>query len=203
MKQKFTKGNKSYWDENGVYQKEYDELYKLHVPSSGAAATVHGELIRGASRLFYEYCNNGNCNAVEVEQEDCDGCGGSGWEETTCHDCGGSGEYDYGDGEETCEECGGSGEVEEDCSWCYGDCTEDGDAFITEYYEKFIDLIDREVGGEATRDMVKWMTTRIYNELTFKGEELTAYNKMVDMIVFHVLTTEDKELPSWYPEKPE
>ena len=58
--------NESYWNNNGAYQKEGDELYEKLVPSEGAAETVHGELIRGINRLFHEYCNNGNGNAIEV-----------------------------------------------------------------------------------------------------------------------------------------
>ena len=56
--------NASYWNNKGKYQKEGDELYEKLVPSEGAAETVHGELIRGINRLFHEYCNNGNGNAI-------------------------------------------------------------------------------------------------------------------------------------------
>lgn len=68
-----TELGKSYWNQTGVYQKEYDELWGKLVPGVGQAETLHGELLRGASRLGYEYYNNGNGNArdisyTEVEQ---------------------------------------------------------------------------------------------------------------------------------------
>lgn len=53
----------SYWNEKGEYQKEYDELWPQLVPASGEAETANGEAIRCASRLYYEYYNNGNFNA--------------------------------------------------------------------------------------------------------------------------------------------
>ena len=56
------KGN-SYWNDTGLYQKEYDDFYNELVPSSNEAETNHGELIRCISRLTYDYYNNGNCNA--------------------------------------------------------------------------------------------------------------------------------------------
>ena len=62
----------SYWNHNGAYQTEGDELFEKMVPASGAAATLNGELIRGINRLFHEYCNNGNCNALEIEEFDDD-----------------------------------------------------------------------------------------------------------------------------------
>ena len=40
----------------------YDEL----VPASGSSQTLFGELVRAVSRLGYDYYNNGNCNAAEV-----------------------------------------------------------------------------------------------------------------------------------------
>jgi hypothetical protein len=76
----------SYWDGNGKYQKEYDRLWKELVPASGEAETEEGELIRAVGRLFYEYCNNGNCNAAEREQESCDYCYGSGEIENPYYD---------------------------------------------------------------------------------------------------------------------
>ena len=71
---------KSYWDGTGKYQDVNTVLYKELVPSSGEAPTIHGEIVRAFNKLFYEYCNNGNCNAAEEVTEDCDECGGSGYE---------------------------------------------------------------------------------------------------------------------------
>lgn len=65
--QQFTAPGQSYWNETGVYQKEYSELYDKLVPGNGMAETLHGELIRAISRLAHEYNNNGNCNACDAE----------------------------------------------------------------------------------------------------------------------------------------
>ena len=62
----FTPIGKTYWNDEGVYQTEFDELYKYLVPNCGDAPTVQGELLRVISRLNYDYFNNGNCNVQEV-----------------------------------------------------------------------------------------------------------------------------------------
>lgn len=54
---------KSYWNNEGAYEKEANELYNELVPPMGEAETVNGELVRIVNRLYYEYCNNGNMNA--------------------------------------------------------------------------------------------------------------------------------------------
>lgn len=56
----------SYWNHHGAYQEQYEQLAEKLIPIKGAADTVHGELIRGIGRLFYEYCNNGNGNAAQA-----------------------------------------------------------------------------------------------------------------------------------------
>jgi hypothetical protein len=186
---KTAEGN-SYWNENGAYQKEYDELYSKLVPSRGAGETVHAELIRGIGRLFYDYCNNGNCNTAEVVTEDCESCGGSGYEEDDD-----DGEVE---GEEDCNECYGSGYVSEDCNNCGGECEVEVGVEINPYYKKFTDLIENEVGVEAISGVRGVIKSNLYSKYTFEGDEMAAYNKMCDMVIHHVLTTEDSELPSGY-----
>jgi len=53
--------NNTYWNSNGKHQAAYQELSKL-VPSSGPAGTVEGEMLRAATRLYYDYYNNGMIN---------------------------------------------------------------------------------------------------------------------------------------------
>lgn len=53
-----------YFDKKGKYQNIYNKLHKELVPFKNSADTVQGELIRAIGKLYYEYCNNGNCNAV-------------------------------------------------------------------------------------------------------------------------------------------
>ena len=47
-----------YWDCEGELESESTELQKL-VPASGAADTLKGELWRAATKIYYDYYNNG------------------------------------------------------------------------------------------------------------------------------------------------
>ena len=69
MEKKNSLKGKSYWNSEGAYQKEYDQLYKELVPDFGEAETSDGELLRSITRLYYDYCNNGNGN-VFTEYDD-------------------------------------------------------------------------------------------------------------------------------------
>ena len=51
----------TYWNNAGKYQADYDRLLEL-MPSMGKCDTVAGELIRAASRLGYDFYNNGMGN---------------------------------------------------------------------------------------------------------------------------------------------
>ena len=185
---KSTELGKSYWNGTGAFQKEYDELYKQHVPSSGAASTLNGELIRAISRLFYEYCNNGNCNACEQKW---------GEEEYTCGCCNGSGvmmgEDDDGN------------EIEVDCDTCYGFGTESEEVIestsVAPFYVQFLELIEKSVPSakEDVKKVENFIEADLYNSSTqFSDENMKIYNALCDKVIFHVLTNEDKELPSWY-----
>jgi len=181
MKLKRTKKGKSYWAGNGAYQKEQDKLYKELVPDNGEAPTVHGEMIRAIGRLFYDFCNNGNCNAVETESETCPECDGSGYEEmaTGCYDDDGEEEYE-----------------QEDCGYCGGECSIDGDKFVTEYYAKMLEVLrDNLPDSECVDELEAFMTdTEVgYGTYKFDGDEMGVYNKVCDIVIHHVLTTENEE----------
>lgn len=49
----------SYWNDTGKYQTEYTRLFEQLVPASGNCDTLAGELIRSASRIGYDFYNNG------------------------------------------------------------------------------------------------------------------------------------------------
>lgn len=49
----------TYWGNTGQYQKDYDRLWKRLVPAEGKADTLHGELLRSISRIYYDLYNNG------------------------------------------------------------------------------------------------------------------------------------------------
>lgn len=51
-----------YWNDQGLYQLEYNELVSTLMESSGPSKTVGGEVIRAATKLYYDAYNNGFCN---------------------------------------------------------------------------------------------------------------------------------------------
>jgi hypothetical protein len=51
-----------YWNNQGQYQGEFDQLTNTLMPAMGAAETVAGELVRAANRIYYDAFNNGFCN---------------------------------------------------------------------------------------------------------------------------------------------
>jgi hypothetical protein len=51
-----------YWNNQGRYQKEFDQLTKQLMPGVGAAETVAGEMVRAANRIYYDAFNNGFIN---------------------------------------------------------------------------------------------------------------------------------------------
>ena len=185
-----TEKGKSYWDSNGAYQKEYDELYDKLVPPQGDSETIHGELIRCASRFFYEYCNNGNCNAVDIETV-------YETESEECSECYGSGEADTSDdihldSDEVipCMSCDGSGEH-------YYEETYDGDKFITEYYSEMIGFLSNNlIENELVDDLVSFMGDKSvgYGRYSFSDDEMGVYNRLVDSVMFQVLTTDNKRI---------
>lgn len=48
-----------YWNNTGKYQAEYDKAWSELVPSSGSSEYVEGENLRAATRIYYDYFNNG------------------------------------------------------------------------------------------------------------------------------------------------
>ena len=54
--------DKTYWNGNGMYQADYEVLAKNLLPGNGSAGTYEGEMLRSATRLYYDYYNNGMVN---------------------------------------------------------------------------------------------------------------------------------------------
>jgi hypothetical protein len=162
---------KSYWNQNGKYQSVLTVLHDELVPSVGKAETVHGEIVRAINNLFYEYCNNGNCNAAEEISETCDSCGGWGYEE-----------------EEVC--CGTDDDGEEiyetetsDCSWCGGNCSVVTGLEMDDYYADMLSHIKTHVPNiRSEADAVEALITdqsKNYN-YSYSQEEMDIYNRLVD-----------------------
>ena len=53
---------KTYWNHQGKYQKEYDAFRKKYIPDEGQAHGIKAEAFRLASNLYYDFNNNGLCN---------------------------------------------------------------------------------------------------------------------------------------------
>jgi hypothetical protein len=165
----------SYWGHNGAYQNLYDSLWEQLIPSSGYATTIHGEMIRSISRLFYEFCNNGNCNALDRRMETCHSCGGWGYEEK------------YNDDEE---------QETEDCSSCDGSGECEDEVFITEYYQEMVDfLLEFMLEKEPIKNLEKYLTDSSVHKCTFNDNEMDIYNKVVDAVMYQVLTTNNNPNP--------
>ena len=188
IEKRITEKGKSYWDSKGAYQKEMDKLYGKLVPSSGEANTVHGEMIRSINRLFYDFCNNGNCNVIEVLTE-------TETDRYTCSECNGSGEVDGEDvhGEdaiETCGECGGSGELVEENE------VETGEIEITQYYKKMIDFLSEKLNNKkVVSDLIEFLknSSKGYGKYAYNDDEMGIYNNLCDEVMFQILTTDNVE----------
>lgn len=199
LKMKKSTLKQHYWGDTGVYQKEYDKLYNDLVPARDMAETIHGELIRSISRLYYDFCNNGNCNALEYEDETCDTCDGEGYQE--CRDCEGDGYY-YDDEDERVDcDC----EDREDCYSCDGECRIDGDIFITSYYKEMMDFLKEYISEDlyyAVEELEEWMlnTNKIY-KYDYTDKEMNKYDAVADAIVYQCLTEENKPNPYFKKEE--
>lgn len=175
IEMKRTPDSQDYFGDGGAYGKEYSELQKALVPDYGDAPTIHGELIRCIGRLTYEFYNNGNCNAQEVVREDCQECGGSGWEDNPWFD------EDNPDDEDE----------QRDCSYCGGDCTIETGVTVTEYYQRMINFIrDYSDATKEADNLESFLNSYIhynFSSSTLKqGTKL--YNALCDKVIFEVLT---------------
>ena len=176
QEQQFTPIDSSYWSETGVYQKEYNELYKKHIPNSGSCISLNGELIRAISRLTYEYYNNGNCNAYESHWENED------------HKC-------WCGDDEDCVDCDGTGWITEEV---------ETESEVNEFYNKFLQLIKDNVPNIA--DDVDCVREIILENMYSSPNQFTAsveqkYTILCDKViyyVYYVLGNEIKPIPSNY-----
>jgi len=181
-----TEKKQSYWERNGKYQKQYDDMYSKLVPDSGSAETLNGELLRSASRLTWEFYNNGNCNACEVNSR---------FDSFTkeCPECFGNG-YTDEDGEETCTSCEGSGEEENEEEV-------DGECDIDSYYAKMLDLIEAEIPGsskivDAVRTEITSNSYSNHNQFNEKSDDI--YNNLVNCVMEYIINNNDRELSNQY-----
>ena len=178
---KHTPTEDSYWNHCGAYEKEYNELFEKLVPSSGDASTVHGELLRCISKVYYDFFNNGNCNAVETKSH-------YETEYHTCNQCQGSGvESEWGDDDEEieveCSECCGSGEEEVQEEY-------DGETTISYQFKDYIDVIEKYAPNSSIEELKNFMVKRSEGD----DPEAKIYDKIIDEVMFQILSTENKDI---------
>lgn len=184
-----------YWNENGVYQHEFTTLTDELMPLRGMAKYLVGEVVRAANRLYYEYCNNGNINAIDVEELEP--------EEYPCPECGGSGYVGEDEDEDAvCGCCDGSGV-------CYGDT--EYEYSINEYYGNFIQLIrsamesDGNTEGVDAMDAIECFLDAEHLGVTshseyFSDRNMHKYDLMVDLVTEYAEKhrNDKTDIPSWY-----
>lgn len=57
--------NRTYWNNKGKFQAQYDYIYDNLMPDYGRSTNEHIEVIRCVSKIYYEYHNNSNCNTYD------------------------------------------------------------------------------------------------------------------------------------------
>lgn len=188
MKRKSTPLGKTYWNGKGAYSKENERLSKelvekspTHIPTN-----LHGRMLSAMNMLYYDYCNNGNCNIIEEIEIDCPDCGGSGWEEVRHR----------GDDDE---------DEQRDCSRCGGDCQVLDELEIREDYKEELDFLVKNLPKEdkhlasAVEEFI--LDKHIYNSKRYRNsydyfskENMAIYDRLADAVMYFILTTENKEL---------
>ena len=158
----------SYWNNNGAYQEEGDRLYEEMVPASGSASTLNGELIRAINRLFYEYCNNGNCNAAEAHYV---------------------GDRFYDEDDEDPDEI----ESVEIDRFYERFITLIEDTLCEKINSKEVHAVMSRIRA-IIEDGAYNPSCRCY----FSEKNVNTYSRMCDMVIWYVLNTEDTDLPSDY-----
>lgn len=185
METKRTEVTKHYWNNEGVYDKEFTQMTEALMKATGRGDNLRAEVVRAANRLYYEYCNNGNCNAVHVEYGD--------EVEVTCSCCSGYG-YLGDDEDDICDECGGSGVVYEESEKEYS---------VSEYYDNFIKLIrdalnDRE-SFKAMED-IRSLILLPEDDGYFSDSNMHMYDLMIDLVYEWAVKHENDNtpIPDWY-----
>lgn len=172
-----TKEGRSYWNSTGSYQKEFDRLTESLVPDEGKADTKEGEIVRICNRLYYELCNNGNCNAQVPKEQ---------WDEVDCSYCDGKGYYDE---EET-----------ELCDYCNGSGTEsvliDVTYEVSEFYQEMLNDLLELLSEKLPRDIAYHLVSSVVCDICSCTEDpnyinscIPNYNKLVDYSMYAVLNS--------------
>jgi len=60
---------KTYFNEEGQHQADFDRMWDAYVPAQGEADTAHGEAIRIIARFSYDIYNNGGGGLFENDED--------------------------------------------------------------------------------------------------------------------------------------
>ena len=186
--------NQHYWNNNGAQQQEMDRLTEKFMPAKGCAENFTGEVVRAINRLYYEFCNNGNFNALNCETTPGE------WVEYSR--CGGIGytEEEYDDGEvcaEECPDCGGEGGYYEEDEEEYS---------LNGFFGNFIKLIRQYFEQKNCKEVIEVIDDVqrvIENNGDITEYNMSKYDRVIDYIVWLVLNDEDNQepIPDWYENK--
>ena len=181
-----------YWNNNGGNEQELKRLTEKFMPASGRAENLVGEVIRAVNRLYYEFCNNGNGNAMDChtipgEWVECSSCSGSGYVE----------EYDEESdewGSSECCDCGGEGGYYED---------DEEEYTLNEFYGNFINLIREYFTSKNCAEGVTAiceLEAIVENMRDTTDANMSVYDRVTDYAVWLVLNDEDNTtpIPAWY-----
>ena len=59
IKQELSSVKGAYWNSEGDFQREYEQIWKDFIPSNGEAKSIPAEAVRAVSRLYHDCYNNG------------------------------------------------------------------------------------------------------------------------------------------------
>ena len=160
FKNKLNESDAPYWDsDTGKYAKEYSKLYDEFVPDSGCSKYVIGEFIRIVSRILYEYYNNGNINARDIQYEE------------ECYDT------------EVWDDESQEYYTEEECEEVEGDCN------ISGYYESMLEFVEKHgpVGIKDIVNNVRDVICKYDNNYDFNESDNKPYTLLADTLIKHVI----------------
>tara|TARA_R110000824_G_scaffold138437_1_gene303091 strand:- start:2119 stop:5502 length:3384 start_codon:yes stop_codon:yes gene_type:complete len=195
---------------------------QLHAPL--LIGGVHENLLGRAASLLRDYNQNGNCNILEMGQdEECYECGGTGERDCyncdggteDCYRCDGTGEIEDEKGEdEVCSDCDGTGEeVCSDCegeNWCV-ECGGSGEFWnenlisgIKETYQDAIDYIYANANDSQVRTALNQLVQGLESGQlrTTSGSEMyneankKLYNDLHDALIYYVINTPNRPVPA-------
>lgn len=170
----------SFYNQNHPLFIDYKNFRDQLVPPSDEAETLEGEVLRAIDRLYYEFTNNGNCNAAEFIEST---------EEVTCWSCNGLGYEGEEEEDDSCAECDGAGVLDE----------EDGEFQIDEFYLQFINLIRKILPEteESLQGIEKVILQGYPTNMTW--EQRSAAIKLYDSVMEKVVEWIDKKKGQYTP----